>query len=151
MAKSRKIIVSISTVLYSILCIYTASFCVYSTIRYIREIFYSSSNNLMKFIHDFLNFDEGMAGFYISMLIIGCIACFVLMFLFRKKKNIFYLLLGSIVPHISIPFSLSILYKIDNSAIKYLFWLFIIISILTVGYLMKLLLKVLKDDKQYTA
>ena len=134
--------------IYDLLCLYTATFCAYVSIRPVALILYKTD-----FADKMLEMNEWGPGFYIRMVIVGCICCILLCIAYHKQPKTFTALLVSLFIHpivvITMGYSVPILIDLgDNSitetVVKYIYWFFIACTIAVIVYSIDILIKEIK-------
>ena len=114
---------------YDLLCLYTATFCAYVTVKPVGHILRQTKfPDYMLEMHDFYPIA------YVMAVIIGGGCCIFLCIEYSKKPKVFVPLLISLVIHPIVIFSMSYIYVLSKPTIEITYWFFIACTIAVIVY-----------------
>ncbi len=145
----EKTVFRVKTILftiYDLLCLYTVTFCAYSSVGFVSSILCRT-----KFADYMLEMNDWYPTFYIMAVIVGGACCIFLCIEYSKQPKVFAPLLTSLFIHpiviFTMPYSAPILNDVFNSnlfvehGLKYLYWFFVACAIATIVYSIVILIK----------
>ena len=138
----EKTVFRVKTILftiYDLLCLYTVTFCAYSSVGFVSSILCRT-----KFADYMLEMNDWYPTFYIMAVIVGGACCIFLCIEYSKQPKIFAPFLVSLLMHpiviFTMPYSAPILNDVFNSnlfvehGLKYLYWVFIACTLAVIVY-----------------